>query len=846
MSPMTRHLVFQGADSTLVLCMHLGAVGLTLTVIILLLRYERQLVSRSVGNWLLALRISVLAVILMTLLQPVLSWTLDQKRTGKILIGIDLSESMGTTDVHAMRAEKLRWARGLGMIGNEATNARLDRWQQAFEEQREPDWVDPNEVANEDRRAALEKSRRDQLMAIFREIDQLPRKEIARRLLTTVPQPLLDELKNLARIELFAFAGKTEAVEKEQLEKLVESPSISLLTGTTDLSQTLQSGGSGPGESVMGLILLTEGRDHSGKQLAPLAASLKAADVPIYPVMLGSTFRPKDISIATLEHPQTVYKGDHPQLKVTLNTVGFEGKTLEIELVPENDKSAVIKKSVLVTGPSIHVDFDLDATETGRKAYVVRTPVLEGETRDDNNSRSFALTVVDDRAKVLLLEGDSRWEFRYLDAAMSRDERVEFKRVLFEQPFMGLLPEPFFPQQLELPADAKDFSNSPLSELDLIILGDVAPFHLEKILPWLHDYVSNGGTLVIVAGKRWMPQAYRSPILDQLLPLTNVRPLNFNNRSADGPPSRRGLPIQLTVDGEQQAMFQFAADPIENQAVWKTLPGQLWSLLGDPKPASTVWATTIIPQEMADPLQADRKHGLIVHHHLGSGQVLWMGFDGTWRWRHRVGDQYHHRFWGQLARWAAANKVMAGNEFVRFGPERPDIEMGQDAVLRARWVAQFLQKFPGLKARAEFFRTGDPPGKSFSSILLAPVAGNPLLHQGKAVSLPAGEYRVALTVENADLGKKGVEATVYVHDRPSQELSELSANRDLLTQIADVSGGRLFLPDQLHELPRMFKTFDGNTTKYEEAPLWDRWPWLVLLCVLMTTEWVIRKVNGLP
>ena len=54
------------------------------TVIILLLRYERQLVSRSVGNWLLALRISVLAVILMTLLQPVLSWTLDQKRTGKI------------------------------------------------------------------------------------------------------------------------------------------------------------------------------------------------------------------------------------------------------------------------------------------------------------------------------------------------------------------------------------------------------------------------------------------------------------------------------------------------------------------------------------------------------------------------------------------------------------------------------------------------------------------------------------------------------------------------------------------------------------------------------------------
>ena len=847
MSPMTRHLVFQGAQSTLVLCAHLAAVGLTLVLILMLLRYERQLVSRTVGNWLLALRVAVLATVLMTLLQPVLSWTLDQKRTGRILIGIDLSESMGTTDVHAMRAEKLRWARGLGMIGNPSIDARLDRWQQAFEEQREPEWVDPAETADQDRRAALEESRRNQLLAIFRELDALPRKEIARRLLATVPHPLLDELKSLARIELFAFAAKTEAVEREQLEQIVAAPSASLLTGTTDLAAALQSGGAVSGGDVMGLILFTEGRDHSGKALAPMAASLKASNIPVYPVMLGSTFRPKDLSIASLEHPQTVYKGDHPQLKVTLSTVGFEGKTLDVELVPENDPMAVpIKKSVLVTGPSVTVEFDLDAMEVGRKAYIVRTPVLEGETRDDNNSRTFAFTVVDDRAKVFVLEGDARWEFRYLDAAMSRDERVDLKRVLFQQPYLGVLPEPFFPQQVDLPADATDPAKSPFANVDLVILGDVSPQHLnDKLLQWLHAFVSDGGTLVISAGKRSMPQAFRSPVLDQLLPLSNVRQINLTHPSGEAPPSSRGLPIQLTVDGEQQSMFQFAPDPLENQRIWKGLPGQMWAMLGDPKPGATVWATTVLPHEIADPLAADRKYAVIVHQHLGSGQVLWMGFDGTWRWRLRAGDSHHHRYWGQLARWAAANKVSSGNEFVRFGPERPDIELGHDAILRARWMAPFIQKFPKLKAHAEFFRSGDPPGKSFTKIDLAPAA-NPLLHEGKAVSLPAGEYRVALTTDNADLGAKPVEATLYVHDRPSQELSELSANRDLLTQIADVSGGRLFLPDQLHNLPKMFKTYDGNVSLYEEKPLWDRWPWLVLLFALMTTEWVIRKVNGLP
>ena len=74
----------------------------------------------------------------------------------------------------------------------------------------------------------------------------------------------------------------------------------------------------------------------------------------------------------------------------------------------------------------------------------------------------------------------------------------------------------------------------------------------------------------------------------------------------------------------------------------------------------------------------------------------------------------------------------------------------------------------------------------------------------------------------------------------------MSTNRDLLTQIADASGGRLFLPDEVRDLPQMFRTVDEVTTTYEEVTLWDRWPWLIILFTLMMTDWVIRKWNGLP
>ena len=54
------------------------------------------------------------------------------------------------------------------------------------------------------------------------------------------------------------------------------------------------------------------------------------------------------------------------------------------------------------------------------------------------------------------------------------------------------------------------------------------------------------------------------------------------------------------------------------------------------------------------------------------------------------------------------------------------------------------------------------------------------------------------------------------------------------------------MADELHKLPKQFKTFDATTSLYEESPLWDLWPWLAVLFALMTTEWVIRKLNGLP
>ena len=839
----TRQLVFQGLHPFWAAVAHSVAVLAAAGLILALHRYERQLVSKPVGRGLLALRLTVLALVLITFLQPVQTWTINEQRAGRIVVGIDQSESMRTTDPQADRAEKLHWARGLGMIGNGPSADQLDAWQSVFDQHKEPDWVADDDDPDPERRKQLSEARKENVLGIFSELNQISREEMARRLLVETPDPLLEQLKKLAKTELFVFAGKVEATNKDQLDEVLKSPSASVRAEITDLAEAMKAGPSqGDATPALGVVLFTDGRQTASASPLTAAATLGGMNVPVFPVLLGTSSRPKDLAIPSLEVPSTVYRGDKPLVKALLQTAGFEGKPLVVELKPadEADADQTQTKTITPTGPLTPIEFELSAAEIGRHQYTLNLPVQEGETHEDNNNRSFTLSVVDDRAKVLVIDGQPRWEFRYLEAAFARDERVDLHTVLFEQPYLRLLPETFFPRTLPVG------KTSPFEDLDVVILGDVPPWQLtDEQWTQLETFVSDqGGTLVLSAGKNFLPLAYKSPVMDRLMPVTSVKPVDLTDASALAPPSRRGMRLELTPEGESQLMFHFAETIDDNRKVWERLPGPVWAWLGTSKPGATVWMTALLPEDAA--LEAERKQALVVHQHYGFGQVVWIGFDSTWRWRHRVGDKYHHQCWGQLVRWAASSKIAAGNEFVRFGPEATEVEVGRDVVLRTRWSPPFLERFPKLTARTELSRVGGGAGELVAVVELQPKKDQPLQWQGRAVNLPAGDYRARLVVANGDLGRQPVEAAFSVRPPQTPELLDTTANRELLAQIAEASGGRLLFADELHLLPKLLRPDQTSEELYRETPLWDHGFMLALFFALLMGEWVLRKWNGLP
>jgi hypothetical protein len=361
-----------------------------------------------------------------------------------------------------------------------------------------------------------------------------------------------------------------------------------------------------------------------------------------------------------------------------------------------------------------------------------------------------------------------------------------------------------------------------------------------------------GGTLVLGPGPRSWAALAGQEAARKLLPVLDPQLVAIDPAATDPahpslPPGVPVLPTTAGADANAWPMLQLATDPEQNRAIWAGLPWLPWVVAGRAKPGATVLATA-----------RDESAAAIAAQPYGLGKVLWVGTDGTWRWRHRVGDAYHHRFWGQVVRWAASGKLSAGNPFVRFGPIKPRVDEGEGARLQARISEGIPGVGPDLLIAARVFkadpRTGTATGEAVAVVPLRAVAGQPRTFEGNAPPIAIGPYVVRLDVPqlaeplrlDPARDPKVPEAPLEVVARDTSERVELAAARDPLDRLAAATGGRVLADHEADRLAPLLRARTRQTTRTEETPLWDQPAALLLFFAILTVEWVARKRVGLP
>lgn len=810
--------------------------------LVLLYRYELRLVRRGVAGLLLSLRLAVLLFLLFVAgFQPVVGRSVGEQLPGRVLIAVDRSESMDIADPQWPAADKLRLARALKVTSDLVSAEQLADWIRQCETQKNPSFLNDPES----------RRRHDE---VCRRVDALTRAQISRTLLAAEGLGLIGAIVARHRVELQGFDQEAWDVPPEQVEGLFspEPARPPEKRGGTDLRLPLLHAleRSGPEEEkVLGVVVLTDGRHNWGPSPVAKALELGQRAVPIYPVALGTPQAPPDIAVAAVKAPPAVFKNVEIPVEARVKISGLPRQEVVVEL--QQPGREPLPQTLAHDGKDGYhtVRFPVKLDQVGAQSLTVAVKPAAGEIRTDNNSRTTVVNVADDKAKVLMIDGEARWEYHYLASALARDPSVQLGSVVFAQPRLDLIPEGEL-RKIGNPARTLPDKPNALADYDCIILGDVSPAQLpvgERAR--LERYVADrGGTLVVVAGKRWMPEAFARPTapapedgdpLLKLLPIQNpevIRPV-------------RGFPVTLTAEGRLTPFLQLGTAD-DGAADWAKLPEHYWGVIGKAKPGAT--ALAFVAGDAPGP---EKDRALIARQHYGFGRVLYIGLESTWRWRYKVGDTLHHRFWGQVVRWAAADKpLVAGNDRVRFGTRDPVYRQGQEVELVVRLGEGVRALGPGALAGARILREA-APGKEEAVALvpLAPREAQPRVLEGRLRDLPAGAYSVELAIPDladqiggADGQGAKPRATFTVTAPDSEEMVELSANLPLLEELAAKSGGKVFGPENVQELIDLLTHQAGMRWHHTETRLWEWWPSLALFLLLLTAEWLARKWAGLP
>jgi len=851
-----------------------------LLLVLWLYMYEMRLVKSGMAIVLLSLRVVLLTFLLfVALLAPILVHSTTEEFPGRVVIAVDRSDSMDVADPQRPIIDKLYLARALHLASDLVTDSELDDWIKQAQGKGEP--VATKEAPNDpSERRKREEERRARLLQVCQRVDELTRSQIAERLLAESGGKLLPTVTGKHQVELDGFTTELWELKADQADELFRKRAVN--GSGTDLGLPLARAlerASGDQGKLLGVVLLTDGQHNWGASPVAKALELRGQDIKVFPVPLGARQAPPAIAIADVQSPPTVFKDVDVDIQARVQITGLPAQDLIVELQRPGQPPLTERIRHDGSDRAYVVPFRVRMEQAGTQTMTLTVKQLAGaggpaKVRTENASRPLVVSVADDKAKVLLVDGEARYEYHYLSTALSRDRTMQVKRVVFQQPRLGKLPEEEL-EKLGNPALKLPVEPDALSGYDCIILGDVSPEQLplpERIR--LEKYVADrGGTLVILAGKRFMPLAYAKMFdpATELDPLLKLLPI-VNERVYD---SADGFKVTLTEEGQQVPFLQMETTPEKSRERWGLLPPHHWAVIGEAKPGAVPLASfaedkgaqpvaglnveAVVPGKTDTSQDPARKRALIVRQNYGFGRVLYVGLDSSWRWRFKVGDTYHHRFWGQAIRWAAADKpLIAGNDNVRFGSREPVYRQGQEVDVVVRLGDDVTPPRPDSLAGARIVRADDK-NPSEDAVALVPLKhpdAQPRVLEGKVRDLPPGRYLIELAIpELADklVGPTGgdgqptkLTAPFTVTPRNNAEMIDLGTNYPLLEEIAAKSNGKVYAPENVAELADALVAASVQRQSPIEHKFWMS-SWMLLFFLLfVSVEWICRKWAGLP
>ena len=587
---------------------------------------------------------------------------------------------------------------------------------------------------------------------------------------------------------------------KQALKELAPG-TLPAVPGRTDLvrrmEQLLQEESKFPLSAV---VAVTDGRDWGGKAPEELIRTAAARQVPVFAAGVGSLREPFDLAAFRVIAPPFAVKG--LPTRVTLPFKCALAAPTEVAVEVRRGAEVLAQQPVRAAGSEATASIEFTPSVTGFARYSVRLNSVPGEAFPErNNSADFALDVRNDRIRVLLADWKPRWETRFVLNTLQRLDYVELN------PIIGLV-QPDDHMRRGSQRGTWPENLDALLIYDLIVIGDLPTGDLqpEEWQAVLTAVKEKGKTVCFLGSGVRDAVPREGGFAAALLPVQPRATV-----PAKALPDLRGSgDLQLTPAGE-------------NHPLTRRLHGAVATGPDSRSPRR-------LPDSQVLLMEKDSGTPLITTRFIGRGKSVYIDTDSLWKLLNPEQLAGHTELYVALVTWALQGGVTAAGG----AGNAPALALDQRAYFDAEPVQLWACGAPGTPSIAA---TVD--GQQVAAVTARPPdAAGPL-----ARALFSGLPPCDVSFKLAAAPEAVAGPVVVIEDYP--ELRILARDEAWLKTLAAGSGGVYVDFTSLEDCFQAIPAREFVERLERQWRLWGSGVVLMLTALILTVEWVWRKLVGL-
>jgi hypothetical protein len=788
----------------------IGIVVVGAVAIVALYRREIDTCPPFVKTILSIARVLVLLVLVGVYLGPALKYSTTRTREPFVALMRDASQSMNTPDAYQDEQDAARAAAALGLSVSQVQAQKPTRVQ----------------IVNE---------------LLHKENDRL-----------------LRELQGRGKVRIADFGDSVKVLETLPARRDGEKDAISgaeaaalavtrlVAEGrSTDISAPIKEGLSL--NPLAAIILFTEGQNTSQDNPLEAAKDAKAKGTPLFIVGVGDPGRPRNLKVANLYVSNQAWPDEPFEIEAIVNSDSVEPRDVRLDLIQQRaaegdgelgPDSVVQSQQVTlpIGGGNVVAKFNHAVKEPGRYVYSVRIETIENELKeDDNRLASSPVRVLNrEHMRVLLVAGAPTWEYRLVQKLLGRE-----KRTVELSCWLQTLDEERAQEGTrvitKLPITQQD-----LFYYDVVLLFDPNPQEFDE--PWielLKKFASeHSGGVLYMAGPKYSARFLTGTRTNKL---RDILPVRFGDLGATEVASllstnKQAWPLRIMSQHADHPVMSFYPDRQENLARWEGLPGIYWSF-----PALDAKPTTAVLVEHSDPTlrRVEGPRPLLVTGRYGAGNTVYIGFNGTWRWRQAGRNaEFFDKFWIQTTRYLVEGRSLEGQRRGSLQADHDRYEIGDRVTITARLQDPTYQPLVVPQIEATLESAGNAP----QTVILRPVANQIGQYEAILTARHTGVNTLRVAIPGSEGGEELRFNAPFTVELPKVETKQVWLNKPLLRDLAASSGGAYFEVDELDKLAAAIP----DATETIEVPgkpiaLWSTWLVMVFLVSVLGFEWAVRK-----